>query len=333
MNLPEFAAPIFLFLLVPWLVWGFFVLRSKRKNHLLYTGSGEGAPFFRSTLKSKLFQWLDAWRWLALGALLVALARPRSVDLSIERSFVEGIDIILSIDLSASMLARDFEPNRLEASKAVAREFILGRPSDRIGLVAFARESYTACPLTTDHRILLDALDGLEHGKIEDGTAIGMGLASAVNRLKSTPGKSKVAILVTDGVNNAGAIDPETALVLAKETGLRVYAIGVGTRGMAPTPYAYAPGGGLLFRNAPVEIDEDLLERLAIETGGKYYRATDNSSLDEVYREIDLLEQKIVEETRYLNYAEHYRWLVGLAALLLLMDGILRMTWLKSALE
>jgi Ca-activated chloride channel family protein len=332
MNPPEFASPVFLFLLIPWLVLGFFAARSKNKNHLFFTGSGAPEPIFKSSVKSVFFQWIDVLRWLALGAFIIALARPRSVDLSVERSFVEGIDIVLSIDLSASMLARDFQPDRLGASKAVAREFILGRPSDRIGLVAFARESYTACPLTTDHRILLDALEGLEHGKIEDGTAIGMGLASAVNRLKDTPGKSKVAILVTDGVNNSGAIDPETALVLAKETGLRVYAIGVGTRGMAPTPYAYSPGGGLLFRNAPVEIDEALLQRLADETGGAYYRATDNSSLDQVYREIDQLEQKKIEETRYLNYTEHYRQLVLLSALLLLVDGLLRTTWLKSAL-
>ncbi|MBI1317112.1 VWA domain-containing protein [bacterium] len=337
MSLPftpvDFALPGMLFLLLPWLVLSVVVLRRFCKPEVRFTGWSPGHSPFRNTWKTRIYRGLDGLRLGALGLLIVGLARPRSEDLNVERQSKTGVDIAIALDVSASMLSRDFKPNRLEASKAVVQRFIEGRPTDRIGLVAFAGESYTACPLTTDHRLLIDALGRLDFGKITDGTAIGMGLANAVNRLRNTQGESKIAVLVTDGVNNQGAIDPETALVLAKETGLKVYTIGVGTTGMAPSPYAYAPGGGLLYRMAPVEIDEDLLKRIAQATGGRYFRATDNASLDEIYREIDRLEKIEVEETRYLNYREHYRGWVWAASILLMLDVLLRLTWFKSALS
>src|SRR5690606_29608183 len=204
------------------------------------------------------------------------LARPRDTEETSKTKSSEGIDIVMAIDVSSSMLARDLKPNRLEATKSVAQDFITDRPSDRIGLVVYAGESFTQTPLTSDHKVLLNTLQGVKNGLLEDGTAIGMGLATAVNRLKESKAKGKVIILLTDGENNSGNIAPLTAAQLSKEFGIRTYTIGVGTNGTAPTPVAYDFSGKMIFRNMPVKIDEELLKQIAQQTGGHYFRATDN---------------------------------------------------------
>lgn len=273
---------------------------------------------------------LHLLRLLSLALLIVALARPRTSEVATQTKSGRGIDIALAIDVSASMLARDLKPNRLEATKKVASEFIKGRPSDRMSLVIFAGESYTQTPLTSDHRIMLNGLESLRHGRIEDGTAIGMGLATAVNRLKDSKAKSKVVILMTDGENNAGEIDPLTAAQLAEQFNLRTYTIGVGTKGTAPTPAAYDMRGNIIYRNLPVNIDEELLQQIANQTGGRYFRATDNDKLEEIYAEIDQLETTKLEELRFNTYQEKYAVFVLAALGLFLLENLLRYTLYRS---
>ena len=250
----------------------------------------------------------------------MALARPQSVDVSTKTKTTRGIDIVMAIDVSASMLAKDLSPNRLEALKKVAAEFIKGRPNDRIGLVEYAGESYTKTPITSDKAIVLRSLKTIKYNTIiEGGTAIGMGLATSVNRLKDSKASSKVIILLTDGVNNSGFIDPKIASELAVEYGIKTYTIGLGTNGMALSPVAILPNGNFQYGRIQVEIDEELLKEIAEVTGGKYFRATNNKKLEEIYDEINKLEKTEIEEFKYYNYEEKYRPLVLLAGLLLIV--------------
>jgi Ca-activated chloride channel family protein len=285
----------------------------------------------KASILSKLKPILYVLRLLALAAIVVALARPRNVSISKKTKTNRGIDIVMAIDVSASMLARDLKPNRLEALKKVAVNFVDRRPNDRIGIVVYAGESFTQTPITSDKAIVKRTISELKWGQLEGGTAIGMGLGSGVNRLKESKAKSKVIILLTDGVNNSGNIDPRTATELAKELGIKVYTIGIGTNGMADFPWSKDPRTGQLnFRKQQVEIDEDLLKEIASETKGKYFRATDNTSLKEIYNEIDKLEKTKIEEFKYYNYQEMYRSLVLLALGLLLLEFLLRNTLFKS---
>ncbi|MCM1441552.1 MAG: VWA domain-containing protein, partial [Roseburia sp.] len=274
-----------LVLLVPMILW--YIFREKRSHADLQFSSLKAFRGMKHAGRVWLRHLLFALKVLAIVFLVTALARPQSSN-SWQTYTSEGIDIMLALDISGSMLARDFSPDRLEAAKDVATKFILERPQDKIGLVVFAGESFTQCPLTTDQAVLVNLMRDVHSGMIEDGTAIGLGLANAVNRLKDSPGKSKVVILLTDGVNNRGMIAPVTAAELAKTYGIRVYTIGVGTYGEAP--YPVQTPFGIQLQNVPVEIDEDVLKQIAATTGGQYFRATDNDKLKQIYQEIDQLE-------------------------------------------
>lgn len=278
--------------------------------------------------KSRLRPVLLVLRLLAVALLIVALARPRTASVT-ENINSEGIDIVLCLDISGSMLARDFTPNRLEAAKEMAKEFIEGRPSDRIGLVVFAGESFTQCPITTDHAVLINQVDKVKSGSLEDGTAIGMGLATSVDRLRDSKAKSKVVILLTDGVNNTGLIDPQTALDIAKLYNVKVYTIGVGSIGMAPYPVPMQ-GGGVQIQQMKVQIDEKLMKQIASETGGQYFRATNNQSLREIYDQIDQMEKTKVKVTTYKRYAEWFYPYVLAALALFLIEILLRYTLFRS---
>jgi Ca-activated chloride channel family protein len=327
----EFLNPEFLWLLIliPGLaVWYFFT--RKRDAAILTMPSIKGFKAETSTL-AKLKPFLYVLRLAALGFLFIALSRPRTVSVSKKIKTNKGIDIVMAIDVSASMLARDLKPNRLEALKKVAVDFVERRPNDRIGIVVYAGESFTQTPITSDKGIVKRTISELKWGQLEGGTAIGMGLGSSVNRLKESKAKSKVIILLTDGVNNSGNIDPKTATELAKELGIKVYTIGIGTNGTADFPWSKDPRTGRLqFRKQKVEIDEDLLKHIALETEGKYFRATNNTKLKEIYDEIDQLEKTKIEEFKYYNYQEKYRTLVFFALGLLLLEFILRNTLFKS---
>lgn len=327
----EFLNPEFLWLLIliPLLaVWYFFV---RKKDAAVLTVPSIKGFKTKSSIVSKLKPILGLLRILALAAIIVALARPRNVSVSKKTKSNKGIDIVMAIDVSASMLARDLKPNRLEALKKVAVDFVDRRPNDRIGIVVYAGESFTQTPITSDKGIVKRTISSLQWGQLDGGTAIGMGLGSGVNRLKESKAKSKVIILLTDGVNNSGNIDPRTATELAKELGIKVYTIGIGTNGMADFPWSKDPRTGLLnFRKQQVEIDEALLKEIAKETNGKYFRATDNETLKEIYDEIDKLEKTKIEEFKYYNYQEMYRDLVFLALGFLLLEFLLKNTIFKS---
>jgi Ca-activated chloride channel homolog len=267
------------------------------------------------------------FRLLALCCLIIALARPQT-RYDEQQVNGEGIDIMLCLDISGSMLAQDFTPNRMEAAKNVAAEFIDNRPTDRIGLVIFSGESFTMCPLTTDRTVLKTQLYNVQSGLLEDGTAIGSGLATGVDRLRNSPSKSKVIILLTDGENNGGLIDPNTAKEIAKSVGVRVYTIGMGTEGYAPVP-VQTPGG-IVMQREKVNIDEKLLTQIATETGGKYYRAKDNESLKNIYEEIDRLERSKIEVTATRRYTEQFFPFALAAAILLLLEYLLRWTVLRK---
>ncbi|MDA9069670.1 VWA domain-containing protein [Arenitalea sp.] len=307
-----------------------YVFKNKKQTAELKISSLKGFKITNSWLP-KLRHILFVLRLLALALLIMALARPQSVDVSTKKKTTRGIDIVMAIDVSASMLAKDLSPNRLEALKKVAAEFIKGRPNDRIGLVEYAGESYTKTPITSDKAIVLRSLKTIKYNTIiEGGTAIGMGLATSVNRLKDSKASSKVIILLTDGVNNSGFIDPKIASELAVEYGIKTYTIGLGTNGMALSPVAILPNGNFQYGRIQVEIDEDLLKEIAEVTGGKYFRATNNKKLEEIYEEINKLEKTEIEEFKYYNYEEKYRPLVILAGLLLLMELLLRFTVFRS---
>lgn len=323
---PEF---FWLFLLLPvaiaWLFWN-----GKKSSATLKISSVKGFKAEKS-IAAKLKPYLFVLRLLALSSLIIAMARPRKVDISSQTKSTKGVDIVMAIDVSGSMLAKDLKPNRMEALKKVASNFVEGRPNDRIGIVVYAAEAYTKTPVTSDKGIVQDAIRSIKYDNVlQDGTGIGMGLTTAVNRLKDSKAKSKVIILLTDGVNNAGFIEPETASQIAKEFGIKVYTIGIGTNGDAMFPYAYAPGGGFLFRMMPVEIDVSLLQTIAKNTGGKYFRANNNSKLEAIYAEINKLETTEIQELKFYDYDEKYRPFVWIAGLLLLVELALRNTIYRS---
>ncbi|WP_424003409.1 vWA domain-containing protein [Maribacter sp. IgM3_T14_3] len=325
----SFANPDFfwLFLLLPLaIVW--YIFKQKEQTASLRISSVKG--FSYNSILPKLKPGLFVLRLLALGAIIVALARPQTEDISTRTKTTKGIDIVMAIDVSSSMLARDLKPNRLSALKDVAADFIKKRPNDRIGLVVYAGEGYTKTPVTTDKAIVLNALSEITYGQLEDGTAIGMGLATSVNRLKESTAKSKIIILLTDGVNNSGFIEPQTAADLAIEYAIKTYTIGLGTNGNALSPIAYNADGSFRYGMRQVEIDENLLKDIASATGGKYFRATDNESLEEIYDEINKLEKTEIEEFKYYRYEEKFRFWVLLAGGLLLLELILRNTLFRS---
>ena len=324
----DFAQPAFLYLLIIIPVMIVFYVYKQHKTVAALRVSGS-QPFDRAvkTFRNYLRHILFGFRTAAITLLIFILARPQATD-NFQDVSTEGIDIILALDISGSMLARDFRPDRLEASKNVATEFITGRPYDRIGLVVFSGESFTQCPITTDHAVLINLLREIKSGMIEDGTAIGMGLATAVNRLKDSEAKSKVIILLTDGVNNRGLVAPVTAAEIAKTYGIRVYTIGVGTQGVAPypvqTPY------GLRYQDMEVEIDEAILKDIAKMTDGKYFRATDNEKLKQVYSEIDKLEKSRIDTRQFKLKEEKYGKLAMAAFCLILLEIILKNSIFKN---
>ena len=318
-----------LFTLIPFAI-AWYVWKRNQQTATLKVSSIKGFQTTNSWLP-KLKPVLFVLRILTLSLIITALARPRTVDISNKTKTTRGIDIVMAIDVSGSMLARDLKPNRLESLKKVAADFVKDRPNDRFGIVVYAAESYTKTPVTSDKSIVLEAIRGIKYDNIiQDGTGIGMGLATAVNRLKDSKAKSRVIILLTDGVNNSGFIEPETAADIAKEYGLKVYTIGIGTNGNAESPYAYAPNGKLLYQMMPVEIDEQLMKNIALKTDGKYFRATSNSKLQEIYEEINKLETTEIEEQKFYNYDEKFRPLIWIAGLLLLFEILLRQTLFKG---
>ena len=269
-------------------------------------------------------------RLLSISALIIGLARPQNSSENTKTETTKGIDIVMAIDVSSSMLAKDLSPNRLVALKEVASNFIKDRPNDRIGLVVYAGESYTKTPITSDKRLVLEALKEIKYGALTDGTAIGMGLATSVNRLKDSKALSKVIILLTDGVNNAGFIEPATAAELAVEYDIKTYTIGLGTNGNALSPIAYNPDGSFRYGMAEVQIDEALLEQIATLTGGKYFRATDNSKLEAIYNEINSLEKTEVATFKFYAYEEKFRpWAIA-ALVFFLLEWVLKNTLFKS---
>ncbi|MDA0317124.1 MAG: VWA domain-containing protein [Bacteroidetes bacterium] len=319
---------LWLLLIIPvLLLW--YILKHKKQTAVLEISTTDGllkGNQFWTILKHSLF----VLRALATTLIIVAMARPQTLDISTKTKTTRGIDIVMAIDVSASMLAKDLKPNRLEALKKVASKFINRRPNDRIGLVEYAGESYTRTPVTSDKGIILKSLRDIKYNTIiTGGTAIGMGLATAVNRLKESKAKSRIIILLTDGVNNSGFIDPQTASELAVEYGIKTYTIGLGSNGMALSPVAIN-NGKFQYSRIQVEIDEKLLKEIASETGGKYFRATNNKKLEDIYDEIDKLEKTEIEEFKYYNYEEKFRPLVLLALGLLVLEFLLRHTLLRS---
>ena len=323
---PEF---FWLFILLPIAIAWFFYNRNKQSATLTMS-SLKG--FQTKSVLPQLKPFLFVFRILALSSLIVAMARPRTVDVSSKTKTTQGIDIVMAIDVSGSMLAKDLKPNRMEALKRVAADFVQERPNDRIGIVVYASEAYTKTPVTSDKPLILDAINSIKYDNVlQDGTGIGMGLTTAVNRLKDSKAKSRVIILLTDGVNNAGFIEPETASDIAQQYGIKVYTIGIGSNGMAESPYAYAPNGrGFLYRMMPVEIDEKLMKSIASKTGGKYFRATGNDKLAQIYSEINKLETTEIEELKFYDYDEKYRVFVLIAGLLILVEVGLRKTVFRS---
>lgn len=327
----EFANPGFFWLLISIpLIVGWYIWKEKELQGNLTVATLQGFPVPPNNFLPRLRHSGIVLRSLSLAALIIALARPQS-SLSWQNTTTEGIDIIIASDISGSMLAEDFKPNRLQAGKNIAIDFIKARPDDRIGLVVFSGESFTQCPLTIDHDVLINMFNGIQNGMIEDGTAIGMGLATAVNRLKDSEAKSKVVILLTDGSNNAGSIPPLTAAEIAKHFNVRVYTVGVGTNGYAPYPVS-SPYGGITYQRMPVQIDEATLGKIASTTGGKYFRATNNEKLKAIYEQIDKMEKARIDVTQYRKKTEVF-WPFALAALFfLLLEFVLRNTVFKGAL-
>ncbi|WP_202616972.1 vWA domain-containing protein [Arcticibacter tournemirensis] len=327
----EFANPGFFWLLISIpLIVGWYIWKEKELQGNLTVATLQGFPVPSNSFLPRMRHSGIVLRSLSLAALIIALARPQS-SLSWQNTTTEGIDIIIASDISGSMLAEDFKPNRLQAGKNIAIDFIKARPDDRIGLVVFSGESFTQCPLTIDHDVLINMFNGIQNGMIEDGTAIGMGLATAVNRLKDSEAKSKVVILLTDGSNNAGSIPPLTAAEIAKHFNVRVYTVGVGTNGYAPYPVP-SPYGGITYQRMPVQIDEATLGKIASTTGGKYFRATNNEKLKAIYEQIDKMEKARIDVTQYRKKTEVF-WPFALAALFfLLLEFVLRNTVFKGAL-
>lgn len=326
----EFADPAFfwLLLILPLaVIW--YVLRQGKMYGALSLSAIRGFNLPSRSLVPVLRHAGVILRCLALLAIIIALARPQSA-LSWQNSTTQGIDIVITSDISGSMLAEDFKPNRLEAGKNIAIDFIKDRPDDRIGLVIFSGESFTQCPLTIDHDVLINLFRDVRNGMIDDGTAIGMGLATAVNRLKGSEAKSKVIILLTDGSNNGGSIPPITAAEIAKQFNIRVYTVGIGTKGLAL--YPIQTPAGIQYQRMPVDIDEPTLTKIAGITGGKYFRATDNDKLRRIYEQIDRLEKARIDVTQYHQKTECFLPFVLTAIFFLSLEFVLRNTLLKGAL-
>lgn len=328
-----FANIEYLFLLpliIPYIIW--YVLRHKKSEPAMRVSDTHMYLYAPKSYKHYLLHVPFVLRVLTLVMIILVLARPQTSG-SWKNTEVEGIDIMLAVDVSSSMLAEDLKPNRLEAAKQVASEFISGRPNDNIGLTIFAAEAYTQCPMTTDHAVLMNLFNSIRSditlkGMLEDGTAVGMGIANAVSRLKDSKAKSKVIILLTDGTNNKGDISPLMAADIAKTFGIRVYTIGVGTNGMAPYPVPVA--GGVEYLNVPVEIDGKTLAEIAEKTDGAFYRATDNKKLQQVYQDIDKLEKTKLNVKHYSKKYEAYSVFAFVAAICLLLEMLLRTTVLKK---
>lgn len=327
----EFAEKhwFWLFLLLPLMIVWYFI-KLKRYEGEVHFSSFDNFAGIKTSLKARLRHLVLVMRLLGVSLIILALARPQSRS-SWKDIKTEGIDIVISMDISLSMLAKDFKPNRLEVAKEVVMDFIDARPNDKIGLVIFSGEAFTQCPLTVDHKILKNMFPEIKAGMLDQGTAIGLGLADAVARIKDSKAKSKVIILISDGVSNVGEIAPLTAGEIAKTYGLRVYTIGVGTKGKALQPVAMYPNGQLEYDYVDVEIDEAVMTKISEMTGGKYFRATDKESLSSICREIDKLEKTIISEKSFTNKAEHFLPL-GVAALIaLLLEFILKRIVFKSA--
>ena len=329
MNNIEFNNPEFLWLLilVPLLAIYFYKSKTNRINLFKVSSISD----FSSGLKSKIYPLLDILRLISIFLIIIALSRPQEISNSVRTKTSSGIDIVIAVDISSSMLAQDLKPNRLEALKTVAAEFINDRQNDRIGLVIYAGESYTKTPVTSDKSVIIKSLNDIVFdGVIQDGTAIGMGLATSVNRLKESKAKSKVIILLTDGVNNSGFIDPSTAADLASNYGIKTYTIGLGSNGNALAPVALNADGSFRFGMTKVEIDEELLESIASKTGGLYFRATNNESLQNIYDEINKLEKTEVEEIRYSDAEEKYRFFILISLGLIFVEFVFRKVIFRS---
>lgn len=324
----EFAHPDFFYLLliIPLMIAWYIYKNYRSKAEIKISTTLPFAAVKRSA-RLYLYHLLFVFRIVALALLVIALARPQTTSRSTDVS-IEGIDIVISLDISGSMLAEDFQPNRMEAAKELAIEFIEGRPGDRIGLVVFAGESFTQVPLTTDHRVLTEMFRKIRTGMIEDGTAIGDGLATAIARLTESDAVSKVIILLSDGVNNMGAIDPLSAAEIARMKNIRVYSVGIGSYGTAPFP-VQTPFG-IRYQNVPVEIDEELLMEISEITGGKYFRATSNTKLREVYAEIDQLEKSKIDVTEFFKRSEEFLPFALLALLFFVVEILLKYTIFRT---
>ena len=325
-----FAHPYLLLLLIviPLLiVW--YILRYRKQKPALQFSNISLFKGLHKTFRQRAYPLLFALRMVAVGAVIIALARPQS-KLSRQEMKVEGIDIVLAMDVSGSMLAEDFKPNRLEAAKKVASDFIDGRKNDRMGLVVFSGEAFTQVPLTIDHGVLLKQLHAVKSGMVKDGTALGDGLATAINRIKDSEAKSKVIILLTDGINNMGAVDPQSAAEIAALYNIRLYTIGVGTKGLAPYPFR-DQFGRTHYQNIPVELDEGLLTQMAQSTNdGQYFRATNKKSLEKIFKQIDEMEKSKIDVTQYAQTKDEYQgWLV-LAAIALLLEILLALFYFRS---
>ncbi len=323
-----FANPQFLWLLIllPVLVFIRYRINKVKRTEIVFPTTGDLLNV-KPTLRQRLL-WLPLFlRLTVLGLLIVALARPRSSSKGTNVTS-EGIAIVMAMDVSSSMLAEDLKPNRIEASKRVASAFIQDRSRDVIGLVVFSGESFTQCPITSDHSVLLNLMSDMKSGLLEDGTAIGEGLATAIARIKDSPAKSKVIILLTDGVNNSGSIAPITAGEIARTFGIRVYTIGVGRNGLAP--YPFKTPFGIQYQNIEVQIDEDILQQISDATDAKYFRATDNDKLKSIYEEIDKMERTKIEITEFKRYTEEYLPYAIAALVCLMLEILLRYTLLKK---
>ena len=329
-NNMTFNNPEFLWLLILLPIFFFWSYKYNNLKHSSFRISSNKGFSFKS-IKIKILPILDILRYLAIIILIIAISRPQIIDVSTQTKTSKGIDIVIAVDVSSSMLAQDLKPNRLDALKSVAKEFINDRVNDRIGLVVYAGESYTKTPVTSDKAVIIKSLDEINFdGVIQDGTAIGMGLATSVNRLKDSKAKSKVIILLTDGVNNAGFIDPNTAADLALSFGIKTYTIGLGSNGNALAPIAINPNGTFRFGLTKVEIDEKLLESIAAQTGGIYFRATNNEKLKDIYQEINKLEKTEIEEFKYSNAQEMFRFFVLISFSLVFLEWLLKSTIFKS---
>lgn len=325
-----FAHPYLLLLLlaIPLLtVW--YVMRYRKQKPALQFSNISLFKGLKKTFRQRSYPVLFVLRMVALAAIIIALARPQSM-LSRQEMKVEGIDIVLAMDVSGSMLSEDFRPNRLEAAKKVAADFIDGRKNDRIGLVVFSGEAFTQVPLTIDHSVLLRQLYEIKNGMIKDGTALGDALATAINRIKDSEAKSKVIILLTDGVNNLGAVDPQSAADIAAMYGIRLYTIGCGTNGMAPYPFR-DQFGRVHYQNVPVEIDESLLTNMAASThDGQYFRATNKKSLEKIFHKIDEMEKSKIDVTQYSQTKDEYQGWIVLAAIAILLEILLALLYYRS---